>query len=266
MSRAGKFFPVGETTTRTGGKKGSTLRPPFFFLFVSKTNQVSFQLCTTGCILLSQLVNFAALGPGKPAWGWRLSVGLAGVPALVLLFGSLFLLRDTPSSLAGRGLLAEGRAELERLALVARKTTNAVLITDIERRVVWVNEGFTRITGYTLDEVRGRVPGSILQCGKTDRSAIATMRAAMNDHQGCRVELLNVAKDGREYWLDIEIQPMRDSGGVVTGFMAIESDITAAVRAREEIAASERRQHMIVAGADLGTWDWKSCPGSGMLN
>ena len=146
--------------------------------------------------------------------------------------------------------------ELERLALVARKTTNAVLITDIERRVVWVNEGFTRITGYTLDEVRGRVPGSILQCGKTDRSAIATMRAAMNDHQGCRVELLNVAKDGREYWLDIEIQPMRDSGGVVTGFMAIESDITAAVRAREEIAASERRQHMIVAGADLGTWDW----------
>ena len=115
VSRAGKFFPVGETTTRTGGKKGSTLRPPFFFLFVSKTNQVSFQLCTTGCILLSQLVNFAALGPGKPAWGWRLSVGLAGVPALVLLFGSLFLLRDTPSSLAGRGLLAEGRAELERL-------------------------------------------------------------------------------------------------------------------------------------------------------
>ena len=42
-------------------------------------------------------------------------MGLAGVPALVLLFGSLFLLRDTPSSLAGRGLLAEGRAELERL-------------------------------------------------------------------------------------------------------------------------------------------------------
>ena len=43
------------------------------------------------------------------------------------------------------------------------------------------------------------------------------------------IEIVNRAKDGREYWLDIEIQPLRDADGAVTGFMAIEADITAAL-------------------------------------
>ncbi|MFZ9914887.1 MAG: PAS domain-containing sensor histidine kinase, partial [Phycisphaerales bacterium] len=146
--------------------------------------------------------------------------------------------------------------DLERLALVARSTTNAVIITDIDRKITWVNEGFTRITGWTLEEVVGRVPGDFLQTERTDPEAIAAMRDALSHARPCRVEILNRGKDGREYWLDIEIQPVRDETGSVTGFMAIESDVTAAVEARRELAASERRQKLIVAGAELGTWDW----------
>ncbi|MFM1822835.1 MAG: hypothetical protein RI967_1101 [Planctomycetota bacterium] len=146
--------------------------------------------------------------------------------------------------------------ELERLALVARNTTNAVIITDLDRRITWVNEGFTRITGWTLAEVVGLVPGDFLQTGQSDATAVAEMRKALREHRPCRVEILNKAKDGREYWLDIEIQPIRDASGSTVGFMSIESDITAAVTARQELAASERRQRLIVAGADLGTWDW----------
>jgi PAS domain S-box-containing protein len=146
--------------------------------------------------------------------------------------------------------------ELERLALVARNTTNAVVITDLERRITWVNEGFTRITGYTLDEVIGRVPGDFLQTDQTDPKAILEMREALREQRPCRVEILNRSKDGTDYWLDLEIQPVRDASGLVTGFMAIESDVTAAVSARRELAVSERRQKLIVAGAELGTWDW----------
>jgi PAS domain S-box-containing protein len=146
--------------------------------------------------------------------------------------------------------------QLERLALVARSTTNAVVITDTQRHIVWVNEGFTRITGYTLAECVGRTPGSMLQCEGTDREAVARMRRALDACEPCRVDILNRAKDGREYWLDVEIQPVRDAAGALTGFIAIESDITAAVRARRELEVSERRQKLIVAGADLGTWDW----------
>ena len=149
-----------------------------------------------------------------------------------------------------------GVQELERLALVARNTTNAVVITDLARRITWVNEGFTRITGWKLEEVVGRVPGDFLQTKDTDPNPIREMRAALREKRPCRVEVLNRAKDGRDYWLDLEIQPVRDASGVVTGFMAIESDITAAVEARHELAVSERRQKLIVAGAELGTWDW----------
>ena len=162
------------------------------------------------------------------------------------------------------GSLARERssfAELERLALVARKTTNAVVITDAKRRILWVNEGFTRITGYTLDEVVGRVPGDVLQTTNTAKETVQRMRKALELGEGCRVELLNRAKDGREYWLDIEIQPLHDAAGVLTGFMAIESDITVAVRARESIAQSERQQKLIVVGANIGTWDWNVATG-----
>lgn len=157
---------------------------------------------------------------------------------------------------ARRAAEAASRAEIERLALVARRTTNAVVITDANRRIVWVNEGFTRITGYTLDEVRGRAPGSMLQGKRTDPAIIARMRDALHREEGCRVEIANYSKDGREYILDIEIQPLRDASGAVTGFMAIENDVTEAVRAREELASAVRRLNLVVAGADLGTWEW----------
>ncbi len=178
---------------------------------------------------------------------------------------------DEITHLAGR--IEESRArerridaELERLALVARKTSNAVIVTDTERRILWVNEGFTRITGYTLDEVVGLVPGHVLQSSGTSAETVRSMRAALDRREACRVEILNRAKDGRDLWLDVEILPMRDAAGVCTGFVSIESDLTAAVRAREEIAASERRQKLIVASAELGTWDWNLATGEISFN
>jgi len=157
-------------------------------------------------------------------------------------------------------------AEIARLALVARNTTNAVVITDAERRVVWVNEGFTRITGYTLDEVVGLVPGHVLQSASTSADTVGRMREALGRREGCRVEILNRAKDGREFWFDIEIQPVWGAAGEHVGFLSIESDITAAVRSREEIATSERRLKLIVACADLGTWDWNLVSGECRFN
>jgi len=167
---------------------------------------------------------------------------------------------------ASRAREARDFAEIERLALVARRTTNAVIITDLARRIVWVNEGFTRLTGYEADEAIGRVPGEILQCPRSDAATIARMGRALAAHEPCRIEIVNRAKDGREYWLDIEIQPLRDADGAVTGFMAIEADITAAVAAREAIAASERRQRLIVEGANLGTWEWDIDTGEVRVN
>jgi PAS domain S-box-containing protein len=128
-------------------------------------------------------------------------------------------------------------ADYQRLAAVAQKTTNAVVITDAQRRIVYINEGFTRITGYTLAEVRGKVPGSFLQFDKTDPGTVAAMRAALREGRAFRGQILNRGKTGNEYWLDLDIQPQHDETGKLTGFIAIESDITAQVNARHRLTS-----------------------------
>jgi diguanylate cyclase (GGDEF)-like protein/PAS domain S-box-containing protein len=125
--------------------------------------------------------------------------------------------------------------QMARLALVAERTQNIVLITDAQRRTVWANEAFTRVTGYALAEAIGKKPGALLQTGSTDPIAVARMRAAFDSGQGVRVELLNRGKTGRDYWLDIDIQPLHDAGGVLTGFIAVETDITDQVYQRQRL-------------------------------
>ncbi|TNF56396.1 MAG: PAS domain S-box protein, partial [Gammaproteobacteria bacterium] len=74
---------------------------------------------------------------------------------------------------------------VKRLSLVASKTTNAVIITDAEGRAVWVNAGFERITGYSLAEILGCSPGSLLQGPDTDPESVAVIRQAVAEQRSC---------------------------------------------------------------------------------
>ena len=150
-------------------------------------------------------------------------------------------------------------ADLDRLARVVRHTSNAVVITDTDLRIHWVNEGFTRITGYTLAEAAGRTPGELLGSGKADPATLQTLHDAAVTGSACRVEVLNRAKDGREFWIATEVQPTRDAGGVLVGFMEIGSDITAQKHAHLQLLAAQREseallrtinQHAIVSVAN----------------
>ncbi|WP_212747496.1 PAS domain S-box protein, partial [Pseudoalteromonas piscicida] len=67
--------------------------------------------------------------------------------------------------------LEKSEDEVKRLALVAHNTTNSVLIADKEQQIIWVNEGFTRISGYTLDEVKGKRIGFSLEGERGDEKA-----------------------------------------------------------------------------------------------
>ncbi|MBX3322659.1 MAG: PAS domain S-box protein [Phycisphaeraceae bacterium] len=128
--------------------------------------------------------------------------------------------------------------QIARLALVVERTSNAVIITDAARRITWVNEGYTRITGYTLEESLGVKPSELLQCDKTDQAVIERIREACDRGEPFRGEILNRSKDGRDYWLDINIEPLVDERGTVTGFLAVESDITALVMERERLRST----------------------------
>ena len=89
--------------------------------------------------------------------------------------------------------------QLELLAAVARRTGNAVIVTDSQQRIEWVNDGFVRLTGYSSEDVVGRVPRDVLQGPDSDPVARAHMAAAIRAQQPFDAEILNYGKDGHQY-------------------------------------------------------------------
>ena len=128
-----------------------------------------------------------------------------------------------------------------RLALIAQETDNIVIITDQGGRIEWVNPAFTRCSGYTFDEVVGRKPGDILQGPDTDPETVRCISDALRAGQRIRTEIVNYTKDGRPYWLDMQVQPIFNEQGQIQQFIAIESDITQRKLAEQALYASENR-------------------------
>ncbi len=130
---------------------------------------------------------------------------------------------------------------LTRLSRIASETNDGVVVTDREGRVEWVNEAFTRISGYTLNELKGRKPGDVLQGEETSAAAISMMNNALSQQAPFNVDVVNYSKTGQPYWVRISCNPMRDESGSLTGYMAIESDIDEQKRAEKRLRESELR-------------------------
>lgn len=116
--------------------------------------------------------------------------------------------------------------ELEKLSLVASETINAVLICDPNGLIEWVNTGFSRITGYELHEVKGKLPGDILAGDRTDRGLISEVRETSAAAEGFRKEFLVYHKEGYEIWIDVANSPIVDENGTMLKQIEIFTDIT----------------------------------------
>lgn len=145
------------------------------------------------------------------------------------------IVRDITERKQAEVALRESEAQARQLSMVAARTDNAVIITDREGRIQWVNDGFTRISGYRLDEVVGKSPGSFLQGPDSEPAIIQEMSDSIRRHKGFTKEVINYSKDGKPYWISIEAQPILNEDGEVVQFMAIERDITAEKQRREEL-------------------------------
>jgi succinoglycan biosynthesis transport protein ExoP len=117
--------------------------------------------------------------------------------------------------------------ERQGLAAPTDPADSAVLVTDAWGRTIWANEAFTRLCGYRLDELVGRIPNSLLQGPETDQATIAYMRRRMGEGEGFNVEVLNYTKLGHTYWAAVETQPIRDNLGAIVSFASLINDITA---------------------------------------
>lgn len=179
---------------------------------------------------------------------------------LLVTIGQLF------EALRSQRRRREDEAQLARLSRVASQTTNGVIITDLDGKVEWINEGFTRISGYTLDDLRGRTPGSVLQGAETDPATVAQIRAALQRRESFVVELINYARDGRPYWIRISCDPLLDASGRPQGFIAIQADVTDEKTAAERLRDSERRLNAVIEATHIGTWEWNVQTGETVFN
>ncbi|HEX7437541.1 MAG TPA: PAS domain S-box protein, partial [Caldimonas sp.] len=117
---------------------------------------------------------------------------------------------------------------------------DVVIITDAgplegsDPRIVFVNEAFSRHTGYSRDEVLGRTP-RLLQGPKTQRAELDRISSAVQRCQPVRAEIINYTKSGVEYWVEIEIVPVWSGAAKVTHFIAVQRDTTERRLAQEAL-------------------------------
>jgi PAS domain S-box-containing protein len=134
----------------------------------------------------------------------------------------------------------ERRLWRERLSAVAQYTTNGVLVLDRRLRVEWMNPAFERQSGHRLDAVKGRRGLAVLGNPHPEGARVAEITAALLDGRSVRTELARVRADGATYWVDVNIEPVRDVRGTITGYVAVETDITAARQNADRLAALEQ--------------------------
>lgn len=153
--------------------------------------------------------------------------------------------------------ISEQKKQAEQVRLlqsVVVNTNDAVLITEAEPidepgpRIIYVNEAFTRTTGYTLEEVLGKTP-RILQGPKTNRQALAKVRVALEKWQPVTVETINYRKDGSEFWVEFSLVAVANKHGVYTHWISVQRDITERKRTEQALRQSDERFRRVVENA-----------------
>ena len=106
--------------------------------------------------------------------------------------------------------------------------------------LIYVNQGFERLTGYRADEVLGS-NCRLLQGPDTDPAAREAIRGAIRDRRETVVEILNYRRDGTPFWNRLSLTPVRDASGQATHFIGVQSDVTARRVAEERLREANRQ-------------------------
>ncbi|MCS5693545.1 PAS domain-containing protein [Cyanobium sp. FGCU-6] len=156
-----------------------------------------------------------------------LTVPRAGHPVAVRLFAT-----DDGVGvglLAPRGSRSEEDPRLLLLEAVLREVRDAVFVTSAEPidvpgpLILFANPAALAQTGYALPEVLGRSP-RLFQCDATDPKARRVLREAMRHWQPVRQKILNQRRNGRRFWVEIDIAPIADAHGWISHWVSVQRD------------------------------------------
>ena len=144
--------------------------------------------------------------------------------------------------------------------LIESAVTNvnhAIVITEAEPidlpgpRILFVNESFTETTGYSLEDVIGESP-RILQGPKSDPNTLLEIKHALKNWQPIKCEVLNYKKNGEEFWVELDIKPVKNKKGWYTHWISVQRDITKLKLTENQLIESESKmRHLINDSPDL---------------
>lgn len=136
----------------------------------------------------------------------------------VLAGGDVIVMPDFPSDVP---------IAAEFLATLTAMLDHALIITDRSGYIVWVNDGFVRLSGFSAAEAIGMKPGALLQGKNSDPAVIARMSGCIRDGERFSdIRIVNYNKSGAPYWVHIEVGPIRNHEGKITHFLGIQNELT----------------------------------------
>jgi PAS domain S-box-containing protein len=151
-----------------------------------------------------------------------------------------------------------GRVNLQALTMAIEATHDAVVITEAERseggrghRIVYVNAAFERMTGYTREEAVGHTC-SMLHGPNTDREAREKIGSALDSWRSVRAEIINYRKDGSEFVVELQIDPLADETGWYTHWISVQRDVTERIAKEKQLARAAEQVRIGVEVARLG--------------
>ncbi len=189
------------------------------------------------------LAEYACHSPTEKRW---FQVRVSKVKNQLTTLAVVVHLNITQRVLAEQKVI-QNALHLETLSLVAKYTDNSVIITNGKREIVWVNDGFTRLTGYESAEILGREPSSFLFGTQTDSATLHQMEDACRLKQPFNVEAISYKKNRDVFWLAIESRPIFGQAGVATHFVYIKKDITEAKLSRERLQKAKLEAEYIAS-------------------
>ncbi|MCX6206667.1 MAG: PAS domain S-box protein [Bacteroidetes bacterium] len=131
--------------------------------------------------------------------------------------------------------------QLKLFKSVITNSSEVVVITEtmpidgIGPRILFVNEAFTKLTGYTYEEIIGKTP-RILQGPLTNKAELVRLKESMRKWEPCEIEILNYKKNGETYWSNISVMPLANETGHFTHWISIQRNITERKKEAIEIA------------------------------
>lgn len=151
------------------------------------------------------------------------------------VIGFVYTSYDLSDDKKTEDLIDYQKKRLAMFSLIGDKTVNAIVLSDSEGNIEWVNKGFTNTFGYSPEEVLGKRPGLLLRGQDSDPAVVEKINTAIQEKKNYDVEIINYRKNGEPCWIRIQGQPILNDDGSLRGILDITSDITERKKHEEQL-------------------------------